>query len=113
MNEEDLLLISTPATSLYIETGKPVNKEAVFNSLSHHVKHSLDILLEKGFSYFWQDLDRLLMYKGKHVEIVLGSHAIVQGKVMGIDKDGALLLQMSTGDILKTFSGRILKVMNE
>ena len=113
MDEEQLALVPIPATSMYAEILKIVDKESVLSSLSNYLKGSLDTLLGVGFPYFYEDINRLLEFKGKLVEIKLGPDSIVEGRVIGIDEEGALLLEMPKGEIWKTYSGRIVKVIDE
>ncbi len=112
MTPEELTWVSTPATSMYAETLKTVDKEAVLTTLSGYVKEALNTLLEEGFSYFHEDVNRLLVFKEKLVEVELKSNSTVQGSVIGIDEDGALLLEVQ-GEILKIYTGRILRVIDE
>lgn len=112
MTPEELAYVSTPATSMYAETLKTVDKEAVLTTLSGYVKEALNTLLEEGFSYFHKDVNRLLVFKEKLVEVELKPSSTVQGRVIGIDEDGALLLE-AQGEILKIYTGRILRVIDE
>lgn len=113
MTPEELKGVSTPATSIYAETLRTVDKEAVLGALSSHLKEALNILLEAGFSYFHQDINQLLVFKRRLVEVELKLNSTVQGRVMGIDEDGALLLEMPQEEILKLYTGRILRVIDE
>jgi biotin-[acetyl-CoA-carboxylase] ligase BirA-like protein len=113
MTTEELTSVSTRATSMYAETLKIMDKEAVLRTLSVHVKETLNTLLEKGFSYFHEDLNQLLVFKGKLVEVELKPNSTTQGRVVGIDEDGALLLEISQKEITKIYMGRILKVIDE
>lgn len=113
MTPEELALISTPATSMYVETLKITDKEAVLRNLSGHLKDSLETLLEEGFSSFYKDINQLLVFKGKLVEIELGPNSIAQGRIIGIDEEGALLLEMEQKEIWKIYTGRILRVIDE
>ncbi len=112
MTPEELAYVSTPATSMYAETLKTVDKEAVLSTLSGYVKESLNTLLEEGFSYFHEGINELLVFKGKLVEVELKPNSTVQGSVIGIDEDGALLLEVQ-GEVLKIYTGRILRVIDE
>jgi len=113
MTPEELGCVSTPATSMYAETLKTVDKEVVLSALSGYVQQALNTLLEEGFSYFHKDINRLLVFKEKLVEVELKPNSTVQGRVVGIDEDGALLLEMPQQEIWKIYTGRILRVIDE
>ena len=70
-------------------------------------------LLEEGFSYCHEDINQLLIFKRNLVEIELGPHSTVQGRVLGIDEDGALLLETPQKEIWKIYTGRILRMIDE
>jgi BirA family transcriptional regulator, biotin operon repressor / biotin---[acetyl-CoA-carboxylase] ligase len=100
MTPEELTWVSTPATSMYAETLKKVDKEAILSALSGYVQGALNTLLEESFSCFYKDINRLLVFKEKLIEVELKPNSTVQGRVVGIDEDGALLLEMpATGDL--------------
>jgi len=111
MTPEELAFIPTPASSMYAEAAQLFDKEAILDILSNHVKASLTSLLEKGFSYFHEEINRLLAFKNELVEVELEPNVVTQGTVLGIDEDGALLLGIPGRGILKIFSGRILRVV--
>lgn len=112
MTLEELSKLSNPATSMYVEKQEKTDRELVLNSLSGYVMDSLDVLLGNGFDYFRDEINRLLVFKGKVIELEVKPNLIVQGRIIEIDLDGALLLQTQTG-ILSTFEGRILRVIDE
>jgi biotin-(acetyl-CoA carboxylase) ligase len=111
MTPEELAFVRTPASSMYAETLKTFDKEAILNTLSNHLKISLASLLEEGFPCFYEGINQFLAFKYDLIEFELNQNSVIQGKVLGIDKDGALLLRMPDKEILKTFSGRILRVI--
>lgn len=113
MTPEELASVSTPATSMYAETLKIVDKEAVLNTLSVYVEGDLNTLLEEGFSCFHEEINRLLVFKGKLVEFELKPNSTVQGRIVGIDEEGALLLEMPQKETWKIYTGRILRVIDE
>lgn len=113
MTPEELTFVSTPATSMYAETLKIVDKEIVLSILSSRLKEAHDILLKTGFSYFHKAINQFLVFKRKLVEIELKPNVTVQGRIIGIDEDGALLVEMAQKEILQIYVGRILRVIDE
>lgn len=46
---------------------------------------------------FYSEIDQLLAFKGKQVEVYLDSGSIVTGKFAGIDKQNFIILEMDNG----------------
>ena len=113
MNQAELALIPTSATSMYAETLTVVDSEQVLRSLSGHLRCSVNTLLQVSFSQFQEEINRLLLFKGQMVEIDLGANRIVQGTILGIDDEGALLLELPHEKIQKVYVGRIVRVIDE
>lgn len=113
MSPEELTLISKPATSILAETLQKADKEAVLISLSDHLQDVLTTLLQEGFSAFHEEIDHLLVFKGRLVDIELEPASIIQGRIQGIAEDGALLLEMPSGEIERVFEGRVIQVIEE
>lgn len=108
MTQEEISRIGNPATSMYLQSLQQVDKEAVLNTLSSHLKESVDHLLSDGFSGFYGPINELLLFKGKLLQVELKSKEIVQGRLLGIDYDGALLLQSAEGELFRVLIGRIV-----
>lgn len=111
--EEELCWRSDLAGLMHVLKEEEQPKNPALGALSSHLKEALNILLGSGFSYFHQDINQLLVFKRRLVEVELKPNATVQGRVMGIDEDGALLLEMPQEEILKLYTGRILRVIDE
>lgn len=100
------------STSMLIETGKEFDKEMVLKTVSCCLKNSISYFLKKGtHPEFFNEINQYLAFKGERVEVELGPNSIVEGKLIGIDKDGALLLKVGREDLWKINGGRILRVL--
>jgi biotin-(acetyl-CoA carboxylase) ligase len=114
MTAEEVARIPTPATSMYLQTLHQVDKEVVLTSLFTHLKESFEILDKEGFSHFYTPINELLAFKGTILEVELRSKEVIQGRLVGIDIDGALLLQLLQegqviDELFRVETGRILK----
>lgn len=110
MTHEDSFKIPTSATSIRIETGNEVDKELVLMSLFNQIKKAVGGILERGSSTSYWEIDQILLYKGKVIDLEIKPNVIVQGKMIGIDADGSLMLETEQQGVLKTMRGRILRV---
>lgn len=104
--QKDLDSIDQPATSLYVEYGSTYCSAEISDRLSNHLIANCDRYLEWGFSPFRSFLQNRLAYLGEFVQVITSIRAI-SGKLLGIGEDGALQIQIATGEIISLYSGRI------
>jgi BirA family biotin operon repressor/biotin-[acetyl-CoA-carboxylase] ligase len=113
MTPEQTALVPS-STSMLVEAGKEFDKELVLKTVSCCLKNSINDFLEKGVRpKFFNDVDRYLAFKGQRIEVELGPNSVVEGKLIGLDKDGSFLLEMCRGEIWKINGGRILRVLTD
>jgi BirA family biotin operon repressor/biotin-[acetyl-CoA-carboxylase] ligase len=95
-----------PATSLLLETGRPVVRAAFARRLLCHLDGLYAEFLAEGFSPIrraWESYFRLL---GQGVAVD-GQERPLQGTVAGIDGDGALLLRRADGRQERILAGDV------
>lgn len=103
---EELDRIDQPATSLFLESDSMYCPAELADRLSDRLMANCDGYLQWGFTPFHSFLENRLAYIGEFVQFTTSTQSI-SGKVIGIAIDGALQLQISTGEILALYSGRI------
>lgn len=110
MPKKELLLLNQPATSVALELNKKITKEQVLEKIEKHLYHDIDYLLSDGFIPFYERISKLLAFKNEEIFFdteAKTKNAIIQGKLLGIDKNGYLLIDTNNG-IQSFFNGRIL-----
>jgi BirA family biotin operon repressor/biotin-[acetyl-CoA-carboxylase] ligase len=81
------------AASLLLIRGQPVNRSAFTASLLTHLEKLYVLWLEEGFSVLRSDWERYAAdMVGKRITVAVPEGSVV-GTVLGLDTDGALLLQ--------------------
>lgn len=95
------------ATSLMIATGRCVDRSAFVGQLIHNLDRCYGELRDSGFSCVARRWETYFRLKGKKVRVESPGHA-VSGKAMGIDGEGALLLEGEGGEIRRVFAGDVL-----
>lgn len=103
---KDLDSIDQPATSLYVEYRSTYCPAEISDRLSHYLMANCNRYLQWGFIPFRSFLQNRLVYLGEFVQ-VMTSTRVLSGKLLGIGEDGALQIQMTTGEIISIYSGRI------
>ncbi|OGQ76539.1 MAG: biotin--[acetyl-CoA-carboxylase] ligase [Deltaproteobacteria bacterium RIFOXYA2_FULL_42_10] len=94
------------ATSLKEETGKEVSRTDLLQTLYLNIETWYKKYLKEGFELIREAWNVYFKMAGKVVRIRQLSKT-VEGIAMGIDTDGALLLQDKGGSIIKIISGEI------
>ncbi len=113
MTPEQIALVPS-STSMLVEAGKEFDKEMVLKTVSCCLKNSIHDFLERGVRpNFFDDIDQRLAFKGQRIEVELGPNSVVEGKLIGLDKDGSFLLEMCRGEVWKINGGRILRVLTD
>ena len=98
--------IDQPATSLFGETGRLWDKEALLEELQNGFAKDVEIFKKEGFSPFWHQLDELLALKGRTIRCFDGENHWT-GICQGISPDGRLKLELPNGELKLLASGDI------
>lgn len=100
--DTDMLLF--PATSLEDALGHPVERAEVL----HDILAALIVLrLQLGTYEFMAKWDEALAYRGRQVQVELGSKGAVMGNVSGLEMDGSLRLRDQDGKSLTVQFGDV------
>ena len=104
--ESDLLqTIDQPATSLAQISGKKWDLKEILTPLVEQFIKDLDILKSEKFSYFFEEYNKLLAFKGKMITLnPTPARAQVSGICKSIDREGRLLLLLPSGEMMKLTS---------
>lgn len=95
-----------PATSVAIETGRPVSRLAFTRSLLRQLDDLYQLFLQQGIEpilQLWQALFPLL---GRRVSVDQQG-TLLRGRVEGLDGDGALLLRLDDGRLERILAGDV------
>jgi BirA family biotin operon repressor/biotin-[acetyl-CoA-carboxylase] ligase len=95
-----------PATSLAIETGRPVERLAFARRLLGHLDRLYGVYRARGVAPVleaWQSYFELV---GRAVEVDCQDYRI-SGRVLGLDEDGALVLRLDSGVERRVLSGDV------
>lgn len=106
--------LDQPATSLFIENHKHYNVTELLYLIIENIYNNFNILFESGFDDFINAISELLEYKGETIRLVLQEDPIkgivdeVSGKILGLSREGSLLLVINNQEV-RTFNyGRII-----
>lgn len=98
--------LRSPATSLLLETGSTVVRQAFAVHLLHELECEYLRFKQSGFGPVREDWTRYCNAFGHEVRVDLGASTL-QGAFAGIDHDGALLMNLSDGRIERIMSGDV------
>jgi BirA family transcriptional regulator, biotin operon repressor / biotin---[acetyl-CoA-carboxylase] ligase len=96
-----------PATSVLLETGATVSRLEVVVSLLEQFDRLYGEFLEHGMEPVRQAWQELFAMRGRTVRVESGQGSRT-GVVAGIDEDGALLLQLPSGELERVLAGDVL-----
>ena len=99
--------IRESATSIMALTGKPVNRSEFTLRLIQNLERCYGELEEEGFSFLAERWAGFFRLKGKRVRVQMMEQAIL-GKAMGIDIDGALILEDERGFVQRIVAGEVI-----
>jgi BirA family biotin operon repressor/biotin-[acetyl-CoA-carboxylase] ligase len=85
------------ATSLACHRGRPVERVAFARALYGTLEEVLDLHAEKGLDALRPRFDAFFRMRGRHVRVQQAGAPECEGRVEGIDGDGALLLRSEQG----------------
>lgn len=98
--------LQRPATSLFLETGRPKKPLDALQEIQFFFLHHLALFLQEGFSPFLPSIqERLFHQKGDLISLQLPSQKIV-GEMVSILPSGALELLVD-GKLLSFYSGEM------
>lgn len=95
-----------PATSLAIATGKTVSRLAFTRSLLQELDALYQIYLAQGSVPIFAAWTELCDLTGKVVQVDC-NNLLIEGKMVGLGDDGALLVRTSTGKIEAIYAGDV------
>jgi BirA family biotin operon repressor/biotin-[acetyl-CoA-carboxylase] ligase len=98
--------IREKATSIMILNQKPVDRNAFTRRLIQNLDQCYGDLEERGFPYISRRWEGFFQLKGKKVKVE-GIGRSILGKAIGIDRDGALLVQEDGGALQRIIAGDV------
>ena len=104
--------IEASATSLAIENGQPLSREALLASILLEMEQGLERLGHGGFNEMKKEWHRRAMYLGDPVQVKIAGEQgqSLEGTMMGLDFDGSLLLRLDHGPVLPVAAGDLLNL---
>lgn len=90
---EELLF---PATSVEAELGRPVERIELLLAILQEIFTWRPRLGRQEFLQAWEDR---LAFRGQWVQVAQAGHPPLNGKAVGIDPDGSLILQTEAGEL--------------
>ncbi|MBS0627087.1 MAG: biotin--[acetyl-CoA-carboxylase] ligase [Verrucomicrobia bacterium] len=106
MNTELLKNINQPATSLMEISDKTWNLEEILSKILQFFLEDLDTLSSKGFAFFASFYNDRLAFKEQLIQVKDGA-ITRKGICKGVSPEGSLLLELSSGELIKISSGKI------
>jgi BirA family biotin operon repressor/biotin-[acetyl-CoA-carboxylase] ligase len=97
------------ATSLSILAGRNVSREAFLQRLIHDLDRCYAILEERGFAALAPRWDERFDLRGRRVRVEMTDRAIV-GRAVGLDADGALIIESADGGRQRVVAGDVVPV---
>jgi len=107
MPQASLAMIDRPATSLLHEKGIVFSVEEVLAKLLHNWNKNIELFLSQGFSPFL-NFYRERMWRRENLIRFHDNLNIWEGRFHSIDQEGALNLELLSGEIKKFIAGEIL-----
>lgn len=98
--------LASIATSLRIEAGRPIDREALLADLMKELESLYELFLAEGFQPIRALWEALNCTVGRQIRVREAS-GTVEGTAEGMDPDGGLVVRLSDGSTVKLFSGDI------
>ena len=95
-----------PATSLAIASGKVVSRLAFTRSLLQELDALYQLYLEQGSAPVFTAWTELCDLTGKRVQVDC-NNLLIEGTMVGLGDDGALLVRTSAGKIESIYAGDV------
>lgn len=96
-----------PAGSLSQMVGKPVNRLLVLKQILQQIEYFYQDLMENGMDRIMQEWKKRSLLTGSLVAIDQGQQCL-EGMVLGLDDQGALLLRNEVGLVQPIYSGELV-----
>lgn len=93
-----------PATCVEAELGSPVDRWALLRATLQALLAWLPRLASADFLTAWE---RRLAYRGETVQVFTGDGLPLEGRLLGLETDGALRLRLPTGEIQSIQAGEL------
>ena len=84
--------------------GHKVDRVKLLQQLVHNVGLLYSQLDQNSIREEWQ---KRMLWKNQYIEVIDSGHNPIEGIALGIESNGALIIQLSNGDQLKIYSGEI------
>jgi BirA family biotin operon repressor/biotin-[acetyl-CoA-carboxylase] ligase len=97
------------ATSLSVVAGQNVSREAFLQRLIHDLDRCYAILEERGFAAIAPRWDARFDLRGRRVRVEMTDKAII-GRAVGLDADGALIIESADGGCQRIVAGDVAPV---
>lgn len=99
--------VRTPATSLLLELGHPVNRAEFTAAMLGELDRLYSDFLCRGFGPSREEWQQRCNARGREVLVSEGGNDVARGMFAGIDGDGALLLRLPNGLEERILSGDV------
>ena len=97
------------ATSVVDLTGNDVDRESVMVRLIHNLDRCYGELEESGFETLRPRWDAFFGLRGRRVRIENHEHVVI-GRALGIDRNGALILEDDFGELQNIYAGDVISL---
>jgi BirA family biotin operon repressor/biotin-[acetyl-CoA-carboxylase] ligase len=94
--------LARESTSIALVTGQPVDRERLLAKLLEELERQVTRFVAHGAALVVSSVEEHLLYRGQRIAI-----DELRGTLRGVDPDGALRLQVDTGDTVRVLSGRM------
>jgi BirA family biotin operon repressor/biotin-[acetyl-CoA-carboxylase] ligase len=95
------------ATSLASHSGRRVDRLAFARRLYVNLEETLDVCADRGFDGVRARFEALFQMRGQQVSVLELDGSELRGTALGIDDDGALRVQLETGDVTRVIAGDV------
>lgn len=99
--------LRTPATSLLLEQGRPVNRSQFAAAMLDALDRLYEIFLLHGFGPVREEWQQRCNANGREVSVSDGGAETLRGTFDGIDGDGAMLVRLAGGTIERILCGDV------
>jgi biotin-(acetyl-CoA carboxylase) ligase len=104
---EDPAVVRRRTTSILKEMGKPISRNELVIQLVGRFEEYYRNLLSGSVDPLYRNWNRLSLLTGREVELDAGKAGMVRGKVLRIDRDGALVIENRQGEEQRFQSGDV------
>jgi BirA family biotin operon repressor/biotin-[acetyl-CoA-carboxylase] ligase len=86
------------ATSIFKETGKAISRNELLIQIIRRFEKYYPRLLTGTMDLLYDNWNRLSLLTGREVELDAGDEGTIRGKVLRIERDGALVIEDRQGE---------------